>query len=434
VTAVDLVLRAARAVTAAGERPAAIAVTAGRIVSIEEFTADLPARTEIHVAEDVVLLPGLVDTHVHLQDPGRADWEGFESGTRAAAAGGITTLVDMPLDSLPVTVTVSALQAKRAAAAGRCHVDVGFWGGVTPDNRQQLRELAAAGVLGFKCFLANTGIAEFPPVTPDELAAALETLEDVLLVHAEWPEPGPPAAPGNGVYRDFLDRYPQDAETRAVACVLDAARRTGGRAHIVHVASGAAAAMIADARHAGVAVTAETCPHYLMFSANDIPDGATAFKVCPPIREASDREQLWFWLNAGAVDMVVSDHSPVGEKSTDFASAPGGISSLQLSLPVTWTAARQRGIPLSRLVSWMSTRPAELAGLTRKGALAVGRDADFCFLAPDERFIVDPVALAHRQPITAYAGTELFGVVRETWLRGQRVDFTQPRGHLLSRR
>lgn len=432
-TAVDLLIRAPRAITGGAERPAAIAVSHGRIVSVAELAAEVPARSEIHLSEEVVLLPGLVDTHVHLQDPGRSGWEGFESGTRAAAAGGVTTLVDMPLDSLPVTVTVPALEAKRAAAAGRCHVDVGFWAGVTPGNRSQLRALEAAGALGFKCFLANPGIEEFPPVTREELAAALHEVSSVVLVHAELPGPDPP---GGASYQDFLAGYPVETETRAVAAVLAAVRRTGGRVHIVHVSSGAGVAMIADARRAGRRITAETCPHYLTFSADEVPDGATAFKVCPPIREPADREWLWRGLNSGAVDLVVSDHSPSPAAGTgrDFLSAPGGISSLQLGLPVMWTAARRRGVPLSRLVTWMSTNPARLAGLGRKGEIAVGRDADFCVLAPDERFIVDPAALAHRQPVTPYAGSELFGVVRETWLRGQRVDYIRPRGQLLSRK
>ncbi|MTD52586.1 allantoinase AllB [Amycolatopsis pithecellobii] len=433
-TSVDLVIRAARAVTAAGETPATIAVSDGRIAGVEPFAADIPAHTEVRLDADVVLLPGLVDTHVHLQDPGRDAWEGFESGTRAAAAGGITTVVDMPLDSLPVTVTPQALAAKRAAAANRSHVDVGFWGGVTPGNLHRLPALRAAGVLGFKCFLADSGTPEFPPITPAQLGAALTELAGtVVLVHAEWPEPGRPT--GGTTYRDFLDQYPVDIETRAVACVLEVARRTRGRVHLVHVASGHAASMIAKARRDGIAVTAETCPHYLTFSAPDIPDEGTEFKVCPPIREPADRDQLWRALESGALDMIVSDHSPspAAGRSRDFASATAGISSLQLSLPVTWTAAKQRGIPLARLADWMSAGPAHLAGLATKGRIAAGKDADFCVLAPDERFVVDPAALAHRQRVTPYAGKELFGVVRETWLRGERVSFSRPRGRLLVR-
>ncbi len=440
-TEVDLLCRARRAVTAEGERSAAIAVLNGRIVAVEAVIANIPAREEVRFADDVVLLPGLVDTHVHLQDPGRAEWEGFRSGTRAAAAGGITTVVDMPLDSLPVTVTVPALRRKRAAAAGRCHVDVGFWAGVTPANLHLLRDLDAEGVLGFKCFLANTGIEEFPPVSLADLDTALgelSTVDGLLLVHAELPGAVAPAAVGTGNYREFLARYPGDSEFTAVEAALRAARRWHCRMHIVHVSTGDAAALIADAKQEGVGVSAETCPHYLMFSAADVPDGATEFKVCPPIREPENRERLWSALAAGSLDMVVSDHSPTPGTSRDavpgdFTAAPGGISSLQVSLSAMWTAARRRQFSLSRLALWMSTNPAELAGLRRKGQLAVGRDADFCVFAPDETFVVDPTRLEHRQPSTAYAGVKLSGVVRETWLRGQRVDFSRPLGRLLRR-
>ncbi|MGW5369307.1 allantoinase AllB [Streptomyces sp. NPDC004009] len=439
---VGTVIRAPRVITPGGEGPAAIGISAGRIAFVEDIEAGVPAATDIRLEDDVVVLPGLVDTHVHLQDPGHTDWETFESGTRAAAAGGVTTLVDMPLDSLPVTVTVPALETKRQAAIGRCHVDVGFWAGVTPHNLHLLRDLHNAGALGFKCFLANTGIDDFPPISPDQIEAALSVLsgfDGVLLVHAEDPDSLLETPSRVTRYQEFVSRYPPETETRAVARLIDiAARSRHGRLHIVHVSNADSAAMIAQARYGGIAISAETCPHYLTFSSDDVPDGATTFKVCPPIRGTEHRTRLWQYLRRGTLDMVVSDHSPSSAvdkrgEGGDFASAPGGISSLQVSLPAVWTAARQRQVSLSEVAHWMSTRPAELAGLTTKGLIAPGRDADFCVLAPDETFTVDPTELAHLQPLTAYAGRTLYGVVRQTWLRGRPIDFGQPRGTLLTR-
>ncbi|WP_425825587.1 allantoinase AllB [Streptomyces fractus] len=440
----DTVVRAERVMTPDGERPASIGIGHGRIHCVEDLEAVLPAREEVRVDPDVVVLPGLVDTHVHLQDPGQSGWEGFDSGTRAAAAGGITTVVDMPLDSLPVTVDIPALDAKRCAAQGRCHVDVGFWGGVTPTNIHRLHDLHRAGVLGFKCFLANTGLAEFPPVTTQELKAALAeigTFGGVLAVHAEDGGQQPVDAsngPADGRrYRDFLATQPADVEDRAIAAVIDATRAVAGRSHIVHVSSARGADLIRAAQADGVTVSAETCPHYLALAADQVPDGDTTFKVCPPIRDVANRDRLWAALGRGTLQMVVSDHSPCALEHKalehgDFAEAFGGISSLQVALPVVWTEARRRGHTLGDIATWMAQRPAAFMGLPHKGAIARGRDADLCLLAPDETFTVDPAALHHRQPVTPYAGRELFGVVRQTWLRGRPVDFTHPRGQLLA--
>ncbi len=436
----ELVIRAARVVTPAGERAAAVGIRGGRIAAVEPFDAELPAGREIVLDEQHALLPGLVDTHVHLQEPGHADWEGFDSGTRAAAAGGVTTVVDMPLDSVPVTVTVDGLAAKLAAAVGRGHVDIGFWGGVTPDNIERLAQLHERGVLGFKCFLADTGSPDFPPIGDADLRRALRVLAGFggrLLVHAEDGAAVAlvPAGAG-GDYARFLAARPPGIEDAAVATVIAAVRDTGYAAHVVHVSSAGSAALIADARAAGLAVTAETCPHYLTLADTDVPHGGTAYKVCPPIRDAANRDALWAQLAGGGLDMVVSDHSPcaVGDKGAgDFDTAFGGVSSLQVSLPATWTAARRRGFGLADLAGWMSTRPAELAGLPRKGAITVGRDADLCVFAPDETFVVDPGALHHRQPLTPYAGRRLAGVVVQTWLAGRPVDFDHPRGRLLRR-
>jgi len=438
----DTVLRAERVVTADGERAAAVGVRRGRIEIVSEIDTPLLARLEVRLPAGQVLMPGLVDTHVHLQDPGHTNWEGFASGTRAAARGGITTLVDMPLDSLPVTVDVDALKVKIAAANGRLHVDVGFWAGVTPTNVHLLKDLHLAGVFGFKCFLANTGLPEFPPVTLEGLRAALRelsTLGGLLLVHAEDQDAleHAPATAGRD-YEKYLKARPESIEGTAVAQVIAAVRDTGGRTHIVHVSTSSAAAMIASAQREGLAVTAETCPHYLALSCAEIPNGDTSYKACPPIRDQMNCDELWASVAAGPLGMVVSDHSPCGIEhknldSGDFDTALGGVSSLQVSLPVMWTEARLRGYTLADVARWMSARPAALARLARKGAIAPGRDADFCVLAPDETFVVDPATLHHRQPITPYAGRTLSGVVVETWLRGQRVAFDRPRGRVLNR-
>ena len=313
-TACDLVLRARRMVTPGGEGPGCVAVSGGTIVAVEPLAAGLDGREVVELGDDVVLLPGLVDTHVHVNDPGRADWEGFRTATAAAAAGGVTTIIDMPLNSLPPTVDPAALAAKRAAAAGRCHVDVGFWGGAIPGNAAQLGPLHGAGVLGFKCFLLPSGVGEFPPLGPAELEADLAivaALGSQMIVHAEDPhviERAP--QPAGRDYGTFLRSRPGEAENLAIGLVLDLARRTGARVHILHLSSAAASGQIRAARAQGVQVTAETCPHYLVFTAEEVPDGATQFKCCPPIREAANRERLWSGLADGTIDCVVSDHSP----------------------------------------------------------------------------------------------------------------------------
>ncbi|MFT7839946.1 allantoinase AllB [Saccharothrix sp. BKS2] len=427
----DLVLRAARVITPDGERAADVGVAGGRVVAVADR---LDAATVVELAPDEVLLPGLVDTHVHVNDPGRAEWEGFATATRAAAAGGVTTIVDMPLNSLPPTTTPAALAVKRAAALGRVHVDVGFWGGIVPDNADDLVALHEAGAFGFKCFLVHSGVDEFPHVSTDELRRALDRLAPLgalTVVHAE--DPHEITEPGPG-YRAFLDSRPHRAEARAVDSVVELAARTGARLHVLHVSSRQALDRVREAKGRGLAVTAETCPHYLTFVAEEIADGATEFKCCPPIRDAANREQLWRALGEGLVDLVVTDHSPCTPelKRGDFASAWGGVASLQLGLPAVWTQARRRGHGLTDVVRWMATNPADLVGLTAKGRIAPGADADFAVFAPDEAFVVDRAALHHRNPVTPYHGRPLSGVVRRTWLRGQPVD-DRPRGRLLTR-
>jgi allantoinase len=438
----DLVVRAARAVTAEGEVPATVGIDGGRIVAVEPGGAALSGDRELDLRDDVVLLPGLVDTHVHVNDPGRAEWEGFETATRAAAAGGVTTIVDMPLNSLPPTVDVAALEVKRKAATGRVHVDVGFWGGAIPGNVGDLRGLHEAGVFGFKCFLLHSGVDEFPPLDPaglDEALRELSSLDALMIVHAEDEhEIDEAPEPHGGRYVDFLRSRPRAAENLAITHVIEAARRNDARAHILHLSSAEALPLVASARRDGVALTAETCPHYLSFIAEEIRDGATQFKCCPPIREAANRELLWQGLADGVIDTVVSDHSPCTPElkrfdSGDFGLAWGGISSLQLGLPAIWTQARQRGFALTDVVRWMAERPAAQAGMRRKGHLAVGYDADFCVFAPEEAFVVDVAKLKHRNPVSAYDRRPLAGVVRSTWLRGTEITGDEPRGALLTR-
>jgi allantoinase len=419
-----------------------IGITDGRIVAVEPLDSPASASRVVEFGPDVVVLPGLVDSHVHICEPGSSEWEGVATATRAAAAGGITTVVDMPLDSVPSTVNVAALQAKREAANGRCDVDVGFWGGVIPGNLGEIAPLHAAGVLGFKCFLANSGSDEFPPVTAEQMTEALSVvrgLGSALLVHAEDAQATAAIGQVNSRrYRDYLASRPRGVENLAIAKIIEAARTTRGHAHIVHLSSSDALAMIASAQRERVRVSAETCPHYLALTAEEIADGATAFKSSPPIREAANRELLWNGLRVGALDMVVSDHSPctpaMRERGGgDFGAAWGGISSLQLGLPVVWTYARERGFSLSDVARWMAERPARLAGLPTKGRTAPGYDADLCVFAPDEDFVVDPAMLHHRHRVTPYAGRRLTGTARGTFLRGELTNQAHSRGRLLAR-
>ncbi|MEU0546503.1 allantoinase AllB [Micromonospora sp. NPDC005979] len=432
----DLVLRSTRVVTPQGERPATVCVTDGRIEAVTDHSA-VPDGPLTDLG-DLALLPGLVDTHVHVNEPGRTEWEGFASATRAAIAGGVTTIVDMPLNSLPPTVSVPALDVKRRAADGRVHADVGFWGGAVPGNAGDLAALHHAGVLGFKCFLVDSGVPEFPPLDPPALDEALRAVDALFIVHAEDPD-AVRAAPPSRRYADFVASRPPNAETEAIAQVLDAAGRAAARVHILHLSSADALPLIAAARGAGVSVTVETCPHYLCLTAEEVPDGATEYKCCPPIRDRVNQDRLWAGLVAGVIDCVVSDHSPSTPTlkrppSGDFAAAWGGISSLQIGLPAMWSAARRRGYRLVDVVRWMAQRPAEIAGLGAKGRIAPGFDADLVAFAPDEPFVVDPTALRHRHPVTPYAWRTLHGVVRDVWLRGQPVSPDgPPRGRLISR-
>ncbi|MFE3428293.1 allantoinase AllB [Streptomyces sp. NPDC059171] len=440
---VNLVLRSTRVVTPEGTRPAAVAVAGGTIDAVLPYDADVPAGARLEDFGDDVLLPGLVDTHVHVNDPGRTEWEGFWTATRAAAAGGITTLLDMPLNSLPPTTTVDHLRTKQQVAAPKAHVDTGFWGGAIPSNVKDLRPLYEAGVFGFKCFLSPSGVEEFPELDQEQLARSMAEIAGfggLLIVHAEDPHhlADAPQRPGPA-YADFLASRPRDAENTAIEGLIAHARRLNARIHVLHLSSSDALPLIAAAKREGVRVTVESCPHFLTLTAEEVPDGATEFKCCPPIREAANQDTLWAGLADGTIDCIVSDHSPCTTdlKTPDFASAWGGISSLQLGLPAIWTEARRRGHSLDDVVRWMSTAPAELAGLTRKGAIEAGRDADFAVLAPEATFTVDPAELFHRNQVTAYAGKTLHGVVRSSWLRGARIVsdgvLAEPTGRLLGR-
>ncbi len=446
----ELVVRGRRVVTGGELVPAAVHVRDGVIQRVAGYD-QVPAGAQVVEAGAAVVRPGLVDTHVHVNEPGRTEWEGFDSATRAAAAGGVTTIVDMPLNSLPPTTSLAALEAKRAAAAGRCHVDVGFWGGIVPGNLGELEPLAAGGVLGFKAFLVDSGVPEFPAVRRPDLEAAMGALADLgalTAVHAE--EPGPIAAAAVAIsgedpraYRTWLRSRPDCAEREAVAAVAELSRRLRARAHVLHLSSAEALDPLRRARAGGAAISAETCPHYLALAAEQVPDGATVFKCAPPIRSAANRDRLWAALAAGDISLVCSDHSPCPPERKhlddgDFLAAWGGISSLQLGLPVVWSAARRRGHTLADLAEWMCSGPARLVGIGhRKGAIAAGRDADLVLLDPDAASMVEPASLYHRHPVTPYAGRVLHGVVRATYLRGQlawdAAGFADPGGRLLAR-
>lgn len=417
--------------------PASIYVQHGAVAAIKPFD-EVPAGVPIVDAGDMVVMPGIVDTHVHINEPGRADWEGFSTATRAAAAGGVTTLIDMPLNSIPATTSAEGLRAKLAATAGKLNVDAGFWGGVVPGNTAELRPLWEAGVFGFKCFLVPSGVDEFPHVTERDLRLAMPVLAELgapLLVHAELPGPIENAAPGVKAattrYATWLASRPAEAETEAIALVLQLAREFHVHVHIVHLSAAAAVPLLADARAQGTKFSVETCPHYLTFAAEEIDDAATEFKCAPPIRETENREKLWAALGDGAIDFIATDHSPCppemkGGETGDFLKAWGGIASLQLELPAVWTLAQRRGYTLPRVVEWLCGRPARLAGLARqKGAIAVGCDADFVAWNPEGKIRVQPSELYQRHKLTPYAGMELRGVVEVTFLRGRKI-FERP--------
>ncbi|MCZ4500235.1 MAG: allantoicase [Marmoricola sp.] len=385
----------------------------------------------LRLPDSAYLVPGIVDTHVHINEPGRTSWEGFHSATEAAALGGATTLVDMPLNSIPPTTTTEHLALKRSAAQGQLMVDVGFWGGAVPDNVADLEPLWEAGVFGFKCFLADSGVAEFPPLGRAQFLVSLREvarLGALMIVHAEDAAvlAQAPSTPSRS-YADFVRSRPDAAETAAIRQVLDGARETGARVHILHLSSAAALEDIAAARAEGLPVTVETCPHYLTFSAETIPDAAPQYKCCPPIRDGGNREALWQALRDGIIDCIVSDHSPATAEEKlrgdgDLQQAWGGVSGLQVGFSVLAAEARRRGIALSSLSTWMSRNTADLVGLTAKGRIAVGADADFAVYDTDAEFRIEATRLAHRNPISAYDGMRAGGRVTRSVVRGNAID------------
>ena len=426
------VFRSRRVVTPEGVRAATVHVTNGVIAAVRDYQ-DVADDHVVVEAHDAYLIPGLVDTHVHINEPGRTEWEGFATATAAAAAGGVTTLIDMPLNSVPATTSVTALYAKGTAADGQCAVDVAFWGGLVPDNITELSALADAGVPGFKCFLVPSGVPEFAHVGADDLRRALPVLAELrrpLLVHAESPAVIDAAIVRGGEprsYARYLATRPARAELAAVMMLVELAEQYGAQVHVVHVSAAATIPLICAARERGVKITAETCPHYLHFMAEAVPDGATEFKCAPPIREAANREQLWQALSDGELDFVVSDHSPcppaLKQRETgSFDAAWGGIASLQLRLSIVWTGARQRGISIVPVMEWLASAPARLAQLdSAKGRIAVGYDADLVIFDPNLTWTVDAAQLHHRHAVTPYAGARLHGVVLATYLRGENI-------------
>ena len=433
-------LRSSSVVVPGEVRGATIVIDGGRITDILGVR-EAPDGAGIVDVSPLTVSPGIVDSHVHVNEPGRTHWEGFATATRAAASGGVTTLVDMPLNSVPPTTTVEALDLKRAAAVDQVAVDVAFWGGVTSPDTSSVEALIEAGVCGFKVFLVPSGVDEYGWVDAAGLHAALAAAGDLpVLVHAEAPGPLQTApAPDGRSYPAYLASRPDEAEVVALEMVVDGLRRTGGRAHILHLSSAQGLTVIDQARNEGLRITVETCPHYLSLAAEDIPDGATQTKCAPPVRGRNNRELLWEALGSGQIDFVTSDHSPAPPSvkaldTGDFSVAWGGIAGVQTALPVVWTEAWSRGYGLTDVARWQSERPAAMAGLPGKGSIAVGNDADLVVWDPWARQVVDAEALAQRHAVSPWHGRTLRGVVHTTYLRGEVVDITGPgRGQLLKR-
>ncbi|MFW6083794.1 MAG: allantoinase AllB [Gemmatimonadota bacterium] len=432
----SLSIRGRRVLTPEGVRPAAVEVAGERIVAVRPLPTEGSAGQSAvtYDAGDALVLPGFVDTHVHVNEPGRTEWEGFVTATDAAAAGGVTTIVDMPLNCDPVTTTVDALERKRRTAEGKLRVDCGFWGGVVPGNQDELPGLAEAGVSGFKCFLADSGLDEFPRVDEAELRRAMSVLSGLdlpLLAHAELPGPMDEAAreaPADSRdHADWLASRPPEAEVEAVRLLIELSRETGCAVHVVHVSAAECLPLLERARADRLPVSAETCPHYLIFEADGIPAGATEFKCAPPIRDAANRDRLWRGLEEGVLDLVASDHSPCppadrAPDTGDFFAAWGGVASLQIGPSVLWTGAASRGHGPAVLARWISAAPARLAGLAdRKGRIAPGYDADLVVFDPAAEFVVRPDRLCDRHRLTPYAGRTLHGEVLRTYLRGRLV-------------
>ncbi|HET7433228.1 MAG TPA: allantoinase AllB [Thermoanaerobaculia bacterium] len=406
-------IRSTRVVTPSGVRAATLHIEEGLIAAIDD------ARADVDYGE-LVIMAGLVDSHVHVNEPGRTEWEGFDTATRAAAAGGITTIVDMPLNSIPPTTTLAALQTKRAAIDGKAHVNVELWGGVVPGNTSELRPMLDAGARGFKCFLVDSGVEEFPNVNEAQLREAARALAGTgapLLVHAELGDHLHAPSGDPEEYATYLHSRPNAAEDAAIALLRDVQRETGAWIHIVHLSSATALPLLGDG------LTAETTAHYLHFAAEDVPHGHTEYKCAPPIRERANREALWRALASGTLCCIVSDHSPCTPelKRGDFMDAWGGIASLQFVLPIVWSGARARGFTIEDVARWCCEGTSNLARLPRKGRIETGADADLVIWSPEESFTITPDLIRHRHKVTPYLGATLYGVVKETWVAGRAV-------------
>jgi allantoinase len=420
--------------------PRAIWVDGERIARVADYD-DTDGAEYVEDFGDAVIMAGVVDSHVHVNEPGRTTWEGFFTATRAAAAGGVTTIVDMPLNSIPATTSVRALEEKAAALEGKCAIDVGLWGGAVPGNADELGPLLRAGVLGFKCFLVDSGVPEFGWLRETDLARAMDVLashDAPLLVHAELP--GPLEAAKRTLptdcksYMRYVASRPPEAEIEAIALLHRECARTKARTHVVHLSASGALGIVTRAKEAKLPFTAETTPHYLRLEAELVPDGATAFKCAPPIREHQNREALWKGLREGAIDLVVTDHSPCTPELKkldlgDFDQAWGGIASLQFGLQIVWTEAKKRGSRVEDVARWMCEAPAKLAGLSQKGRIEAGRDADFVVWHPEADFTVTNECILHRNKVTPYEGQTLSGVIEGTFLRGEKVDPKSARKH-----
>jgi allantoinase len=414
--------------------PFAVLVEGPRIVGVVPRN-EIPRAVAATDFGDLAILPGLVDSHIHINEPGRTEWEGFRTATRAGAASGYTMLVDMPLNCVPATTSPEALEAKRKAALGQCQVDWAAWGGLVSGNLEQIPALASAGVCGFKCFLIHPGIEEFTMVDENHLRAALAHLQQAglpLLVHAELP--GPIDSATHGLmqadwrrYETYAKSRPDEAELTAIGLLIRLCEESGCQIHVVHLSTYKALASLRDAKRRGVPITVETCPHYLHLCSEEIPIGATLKKCAPPIRNRENREALWQGLRDGIIDFVATDHSPCPPamkqlERGDFRSAWGGIPSVSLALPLMWTEACRRGFSLVDIAHWLAEGPAKLAGMAdRKGRLAVGLDADLVVFDPEAEWAVTPAELHYRHAISPYLGERLKGTVSMTFLRGACV-------------